>query len=56
LLRYLEFVIEMTACSDVLPGIRDAAEGWRGELGGRWPDAVPLGLYPAFRTKGDALT
>jgi hypothetical protein len=48
LLWYLDFVIEMMAAADVLPGITAAAQGWRAELRRRWPDVAPLGLYPAF--------
>jgi hypothetical protein len=50
LLWYLQAVIDMTACADVLPGINGAAHGWLSELQRRWPDAEPLGLYPAFAT------
>jgi len=48
LLWYLEAVIEMTETARVLPGISKAAQGWLSELRRRWPDAYPLGLYPAF--------
>jgi hypothetical protein len=51
LLWYLEAVIEMTAAASVLPGINETAQGWLSELRLRWPDATPLGLYPAFATK-----
>ena len=51
LLWYLQAVIEMTACADVLPGINAAADGWLSELQRRWPDSSPLGLYPAFAAK-----
>jgi hypothetical protein len=51
LLWYLEAVIEMTDAANVLPGINEAAQGWRSELRKRWPDATPLGLYPAFAAK-----
>ena len=48
LIWYLDAVIATTAAAGVLPGINAAAQGWRAELRQRWPDAVPLGLYPAF--------
>ena len=43
--------IGMTAAADVLPGIRESAKAWLSELRSRWPDAPPLGLYPAFLPK-----
>jgi hypothetical protein len=51
LLWYLEAVVEMTAAAGVLHGINEAAQGWLSELRRRWPDAKPLGLYPAFARK-----
>jgi hypothetical protein len=48
LLWYLQAVIDMTASADVLPGINGAARGWLSELQRRWPESLPLGLYPAF--------
>lgn len=48
LLWYLEAVIAMTDGARVLPGINRAARAWLSDLRGRWPDAQPLGLYPAF--------
>jgi hypothetical protein len=48
LVWYLDAIIEMTTAADVLPGIRAAAQGWLGELRRRWPEAEPLGLFPAF--------
>jgi hypothetical protein len=48
LLWYLEVVIEMTDATNVLPGINRTARAWLLELRRRWPDATPLGLYPAF--------
>jgi hypothetical protein len=48
LIWYLEAVIEMTASVGVLPGINAAAQGWLAGLQCRWPEAEPLGLYPAF--------
>jgi hypothetical protein len=48
LLWYLQAVIEMIASADVLPGINEAAQGWLSALQRRWPDSLPLGLYPAF--------
>jgi hypothetical protein len=51
LLWYLEVVIEMTDAANVLPGINEAARGWQSELRWRWPDATPLGFYPAFAVK-----
>jgi hypothetical protein len=51
LLWYFEAVIGMTADASVLPGINGAAAGWLSELKRRWPDATPLGPYPAFRTE-----
>jgi hypothetical protein len=50
LLWYLQAVIEMTACQNVLPGINASARGWLSELQRRWPDSLPLGFYPAFAT------
>jgi hypothetical protein len=52
LLWYLAFVIARTGTADVLPGLNAAAQGWLAELRGRWPDAKPLGLYPAFAGSG----
>ncbi|HLH90349.1 MAG TPA: hypothetical protein VKX28_18005 [Xanthobacteraceae bacterium] len=52
LLWYLEFVIAVTAAADVLPGINASASEWLAALRHRWPDAVPLGLYPAFAATG----
>jgi hypothetical protein len=40
LLWYLEAVVEMTSAA--------TATSWLSELKARWPDARPLGLYPAF--------
>jgi len=51
LLSYLEAVIEMTDIAQVLPGMNRAAQGWLLELRRRWPDAIPLGLYPSFASK-----
>jgi hypothetical protein len=51
LLWYLEVVIEMSDAANVLPGINEAARGWQSELRRRWPDATPLGFYPAFAVK-----
>jgi hypothetical protein len=48
LLWYLQAVIDITASADVLPGIHEAAHGWLSELERRWPESLPLGLYPAF--------
>jgi hypothetical protein len=48
LLWYLEAVIKMTSAAGVLPGINQTATNWLSELRARWPDATPLGLYPAF--------
>jgi hypothetical protein len=48
LLWYLEAVVDMTGAVGVLPGINRTATNWLSELTARWPDAVPLGLYPAF--------
>jgi hypothetical protein len=50
LLWYLQRVIEMTERADLLPGINAAAHRWLSELQRRWPDSLPLGLYPAFAT------
>ena len=52
MLWYLDLVIAMTAAADVLPGLNASAQGWLAELRGRWPDAKPLGLYPAFAANG----
>lgn len=52
LLWYLELVVAMTAAADVLPGLNTAAESWLAELRRRWPEATPLGLYPAFAATG----
>jgi hypothetical protein len=51
LLWYLEAVIEMTDAAQVLPGINQAARAWLSDLHGRWPDAEPLGFYPAFAAR-----
>ena len=51
LLWYLEAVSQMTDTASVLPGIHTSAQGWLSELRSRWPEATPLGLYPAFATK-----
>jgi hypothetical protein len=51
LLWYLEVVIEMTDAASVLPSINRVAQGWLLELKRRWPDAIPLGLYPGFASK-----
>jgi Phosphotransferase enzyme family len=48
LLWYLQAVIEMTDAAKALPGVNKAARGWLLELRRRWPDAIPLGLYPGF--------
>jgi len=52
LLWYLDFVIAMTAAANVLPGIDACAQGWLAQLRRRWPDATPLGRYPAFAWNG----
>jgi hypothetical protein len=51
LLWYLEAVVAMTDAAGVLPGIAAAAGGWLRDLRNRWPDASPLGLYPAFAAR-----
>src|SRR5215510_5305791 len=51
LLWYLEAVIEMTDAASVLPSTNRVAQAWLLELSRRWPDAVPLGLYPSFASK-----
>jgi hypothetical protein len=51
LLWYLEAVSQMTDAASVLPGIHRSAQAWLSELRSRWPEATPLGLYPAFATK-----
>jgi hypothetical protein len=38
----------MTASASVLPGINAAAADWLSKLQRRWPETLPLGLYPAF--------
>jgi hypothetical protein len=38
----------MTASAGVLPGINGTAQGWLSELQRRWPESLPLGVYPAF--------
>jgi hypothetical protein len=48
LLWYLEAFVEMTCAAAVLPGINRTATSWLSELKARWPDAKPLGPYPAF--------
>src|SRR5262249_12677333 len=48
LLWYLEAVIEITGAASVLPGTREAAHSWLATLRKRWPEATPLGFYPAF--------
>jgi hypothetical protein len=48
LLWYLEVVAELTGAAGVLPGIKQAAELWRADLQGRWPETKALGFYPAF--------
>lgn len=48
LLWHLEAAIAGADKAGVLPGLRAAAIGWRADLGARWPEAVPLALYPAF--------
>jgi hypothetical protein len=51
LLWYLEAAIATTDAAGVLPGITRAARTWLAGLRDRWPDATPLGLYPAFVTQ-----
>jgi Phosphotransferase enzyme family len=48
LLWYLEASVAMSEAADVLPGLRATARGWLERLRERWPEAVVLGLYPAF--------
>jgi hypothetical protein len=48
LLWYLEHVIATTSAVDVLPGLGDSARAWRADLRSRWPEATPLGYFPAF--------
>jgi Phosphotransferase enzyme family len=48
LLWYLEQVIAMTAATRALPGIGESAQAWLSILRSRWPEAVPLGYFPAF--------
>jgi len=38
----------MTDEADVLPGIKRAVQAWLADLSDRWPDATPLGPFPAF--------
>jgi hypothetical protein len=51
LLWYLQAVSEAAGSANVLPGIGEAAERWLSALRQRWPDALPLGLYPAFASR-----
>jgi hypothetical protein len=51
LLWYLEFVIALTAAAQALPGVHATATAWLAELRRCWPDAMPLGLYPAFASR-----
>ncbi len=48
LLWYLQAVVRMNDEADVLPGIKRAVQAWLADLSDRWPDATPLGLFPAF--------
>ena len=48
LLWHLEAAIAGAEKARVLPGLRTAAVRWRADLGARWPEAMPLALYPAF--------
>jgi hypothetical protein len=50
LLSYLEAAIALTGAAGVLPGMQEVAQLWLSMLRHRWPDAVPLPLYPAFAT------
>jgi hypothetical protein len=51
LLWYLEHVIAMTAAAGLLPGLRQSAQAWLAILRERWPEARPLGYFPAFATE-----
>ena len=53
LLWYLAFVVAATDAAGVLPGLNAAAQGWLADLRSRWPEAAPLGLYPAFAQTGE---
>ena len=48
LLWHLEAAIAGAEKARVLPDLCAAAARWRADLGTRWPEAVPLALYPAF--------
>lgn len=48
LLWHLKAAISGAEQAGVLPGLCAAAARWRADLGARWPEAVPLALYPAF--------
>jgi hypothetical protein len=50
LLWYLELVVAVTEAAAVLPGLNASARAWLEDLRRRWPEAMPLGLYPAFAT------
>ncbi len=48
LLRHLEAAIAGAEKAGVLRSLCAAAARWRIDLGARWPEAMPLALYPAF--------
>ena len=48
LLWYLGHTIETTGAAGVLPGLGDSARAWLKDLRSRWPEAAPLGYFPAF--------
>jgi hypothetical protein len=48
LLWYLEHVIAATSAAGVLPGLGESSRAWLASLRGRWPEAMPLGYFPAF--------
>jgi hypothetical protein len=48
LLFYLEQVIDVTTAAGVLAGLGESARAWLASLRGRWPEAAPLGYFPAF--------
>jgi hypothetical protein len=50
ILHYLHAAIKAADTVGIFPGIRRSAATWMDQLQAQWPNASPLGLYPAFDT------
>jgi hypothetical protein len=53
ILWHLQGAIEAMERAEALPGLRHVAQAWLTDLRQRWPDVLPLPVYPAFAPPRD---